>query len=343
MDSITTAHGYRYASIRFVFYSELGMYMLNRRMFQRGKDNKFFWFHKQSNLFFNVKVYLCYIKENSMTVNEAHLIYFLPTHTSKQVAEAIVHGTGIKNILPVNVTLQTTGEAVIPASALAIIVVPVYGGRVAPLAMERLQNIRGLDTPTALVVVYGNRAYEKALMELDAFALPHGLKVIAGATFIGEHSYSTDEHPIAAGRPNDSDLALATEFGKKIIEKIKTATGPDTLYPIDVRAIKRPRQPFFPLFRFLRKVIKLRKSGTPLPRTPWVKDESLCTHCGLCVVHCPAGAITKGDELNVDETKCIKCCACVKVCPRNAKVYDTPFAALLSDCFKKQKQPQTIL
>ena len=146
-----------------------------------------------------------------------------------------------------------------------------------------------------------------------------------------------------AGRPNDSDLALATEFGKKIIEKIKTATGPDTLYPIDVRAIKRPRQPFFPLFRFLRKVIKLRKSGTPLPRTPWVKDESLCTHCGLCVVHCPAGAITKGDELNVDETKCIKCCACVKVCPRNAKVYDTPFAALLSDCFKKQKQPQTIL
>ena len=209
--------------------------------------------------------------------------------------------------------MQTTGETVIPASALAIIVVPVYGGRVAPLAMERLQNIRGLDTPTVLVVVYGNRAYEKALMELDAFALPHGLKVIAGATFIGEHSYSTDEHPIAAGRPNDSDLALATEFGKKIIEKIKTATGPDTLYPIDVRAIKRPRQPFFPLFRFLRKVIKLRKSGTPLPRTPWVKDESLCTHCGLCVVHCPAGAITKGDELNVDETKCIKCLSLIHI------------------------------
>ena len=328
MDSITMTLRSQICEHTFCFYYELGMYMLNRRMFQRGKDNKFFWFHKQSNLFFNVKVYLCYIKENSMTVNEAHLIYFSPTHTSKQVAEAIVHGTGIKNILPVNVTLQTTGEAVIPASALAIIVVPVYGGRVAPLAMERLQNIRGLDTPTVLVVVYGNRAYEKALMELDAFALPHGLKVIAGATFIGEHSYSTDEHPIAAGRPNDSDLALATEFGKKII---------------DVRAIKRPRQPFFPLFRFLRKVIKLRKSGTPLPRTPWVKDESLCTHCGLCVVHCPAGAITKGDELNVDETKCIKCCACVKVCPRNAKVYDTPFAALLSDCFKKQKQPQTIL
>ena len=50
-----------------------------------------------------------------MTVNEAYLIYFSPTHTSKQVAEAIVHGTGIKNILPINVTQQIADEIVIPA------------------------------------------------------------------------------------------------------------------------------------------------------------------------------------------------------------------------------------
>lgn len=278
-----------------------------------------------------------------MTVNEAHLIYFSPTHTSKQVAEAIVHGTGIKNIFPVNLTLQAVGETVIPASSLAVIVVPVYGGRVAPLAMERLQSIRGLDAPTVLVVVYGNRAYEKALMELDSFAVPHGLKVIAGATFVGEHSYSTEAHPIAAGRPDDSDLEFAAEFGRKIMEKIQAAATADTLYPIDVRSIKRPAQPFFPLFRFLWKVIKLRKSGVPLPRAPRVEDESMCTHCGLCVTRCPSGAIVKGDELHVDEAKCIKCCACVKVCHQKARVYDTPFATLLADCFKKQKLPQTIL
>ncbi len=67
------------------------------------------------------------------------------------------------------------------------------------------------------------------------------------------------------GRPDESDLAFAAEFGKKIMEKIQTADSMDTLYPVDVRTIKRPSQPFFPLFRFLRKVIKLRKSGTPLP------------------------------------------------------------------------------
>lgn len=343
MESITTRRSYGYANIRFVFYYELGMYVLNRRLFQRGKDNKYFWFHKQSGIIFHVKVYLCYIKENSMTVNEAHLIYFSPTRTSKQVAEAIVHGTGIKNVVPVDLTRQKPEEMVIPASALAVIVVPVYGGHVAPLAMERLQAIRGVDTPTVLAVVYGNRAYEKALMNLDAFAILHRLKVIAGATFIGEHSYSTEEYPIAAGRPDASDLAMATEFGRKIKEKIEQATQPDTLYGVDVRAIKRPKQPILPLLRFLRRAVKLRKSNTPLPRTPQVEDESLCNHCGLCVSRCPSGAIVKGDELHTDETKCIKCCACVKVCTRKARVYKSPFGVILSDCFKKQKQPQTIL
>ena len=92
MDSITTAYSHRYASIRFVFYYELGMYVLNRRMFQRGKDNNFFWFHEQSTIFFHVKVYLCYIKENSMTVNEAYLIYFSPTHTSNSGGDCSRNG-----------------------------------------------------------------------------------------------------------------------------------------------------------------------------------------------------------------------------------------------------------
>ena len=278
-----------------------------------------------------------------MTINEARLMYFSPTHTSKQVGEAIVHGTDIKNVVPVNLTLQEPENMEIPSTALAIVVVPVYGGHVAPLALERLNNIHGLNTPTVLVVVYGNRAYEKALIELDEFALPHGLKAIAGATFIGEHSYSTDKCPIADGRPNTSDLKLAIDFGKKIMEKIQAADSLETLYSVDVRAIKRPKQPFFPLLRFLRKAIKLRKSSVPLPRTPWVDDESLCTHCGICAAHCPAGAIIKGDELRTNADKCIKCCSCVKVCKKQARKFDTPFAALLSECFKKQKLPQTII
>ena len=241
-----------------------------------------------------------------------------------------------------NLTLQTVEETVIPTSALAVIVVPVYGGHVAPLAMERLQGIRASGSPVVLVVVYGNRAYEKALIELDAFASAQGFKVIAGATFVGEHSYSTEQNPIAPGRPDANDLQYAEEFGAKIRTKINAAVDMEHLYPVDVNRIQRPRQPFLPLFKFLRRVIKLRKSGVPLPRVPEVNAE-LCTHCGVCAVHCPSGAILKGDECNTIAEKCIKCCACVKGCSFKARTYDTPFASLLSDCFVRQKEDRIIL
>lgn len=278
-----------------------------------------------------------------MIVTEAHLIYFSPTHTSKQVGEAIVRGIGLTNVLKTDITLKPVEEMEISTSALVVVVVPVYGGHVAPLALERLESIRGKGTPTALVVVYGNRAYEKALIELDAFVLLKGFKVIGGATFIGEHSYSSEKYPISANRPNSHDLSLAMEFGQKLRAKVEAAASMETLYPVDVRAIPRPQQPFFPLLGFLRKAIKLRKSGKPLPRTPWLEDESLCTHCGACVRHCPAGAILAGNETHTDAEKCIKCCACVKSCTQKARVFDTPFAVLLSRYFTRQKEPKTIL
>lgn len=276
-----------------------------------------------------------------MDINEVRLIYFSPTCTSKQVGEAIVRGTGLTNAGITDLTLQAA-KVDIPVNTLAILAVPVYGGRVAPLALERLQGVSTSGAPVVLVAVYGNRAYEKALVELDGFASMQGFKVIAGGTFIGEHSYSTTEHPVAEGRPDEADLKYAEEFGMKIRAKIDTAQDMEHLYPVDVNRIQRPRQPFLPLFRFLRRVIKLRKSGVPLPRTPQV-DAALCTHCGICASHCPSGAIIKGDECNTLSEKCIKCCACVKKCPFKARTYNTPFAALLSDCFARQKEARIII
>lgn len=277
-----------------------------------------------------------------MNIYEAHLITFSPTHTSKQVGETIVRGTGFSKVTNTDLTLHAVGKLEIPQDTLAIITVPVYGGKVAPLALERMKELHTTGAPAVLVVVYGNRAYEKALAQLDAFLSERGFKVIAGATFIGEHSYSTERNPVAAGRPDADDLKYAEDFGKKIRVKIEAAADMERLYPVDVNRIQRPRQPFFPLFRFLRKVIKLRKSGVPLPRIPAV-DAELCTHCGYCVKHCPAGAILKGDECNTLAEKCIKCCACVKGCPQKARTYDTPFAELLADCFKKQKENRIIV
>lgn len=277
-----------------------------------------------------------------MNIYAVHLITFSPTRTSKQVGEAIVRGTGFSEVTNTDLTLHPAGRLEVPENTLAVIAVPVYGGRVAPLALERMKDIRTSGAPAVLVVVYGNRAYEKALVELDAFASERGFKVIAGATFVGEHSYSTEQNPVAVGRPDADDLQFAETFGVKIRTKIEAAADMDRLYAVDVNRIQRPRQAFFPLFRFLRKVVKLRKSGVPMPRIPET-DAERCNHCGYCAAHCPSGAIGKGDECNTDVEKCIRCCACVKGCPQKARTFDTPFAALLADCFKRQKEDRIIL
>ena len=67
-------------------------------------------------------MYLCYSNYNIMIITEAHLIYFSPTHTSKQVGEAIVHGTGATNVLTTDLTLKPVDEMELPTSALAIVV-----------------------------------------------------------------------------------------------------------------------------------------------------------------------------------------------------------------------------
>lgn len=290
-----------------------------------------------------LKPYLCFrVNINFMEIYSAHLITFSPTHTSRQVGEAIIRGTGCTEVVVTDLTLCDAGKLEVRQDVLTVIAVPVYGGHVPPLALERMKQVRADHSPAVIVVVYGNRAYEKALTELDAFASGLGFKVIAGGTFIGEHSYSNAEHPVAAGRPDADDLQFAEQFGQKVRAKVVSATGVDTLYGVDVSRIQRPSQPFFPLLRFFRKVIKLRKSGIPLPRTPEV-DAERCTHCGRCVAHCPTGAILKGKECDTVAEKCIKCCACVKECPQHARSYDTPFAALLSDCFRKQKEDRIII
>lgn len=285
---------------------------------------------------------MLYYQDKIMEINEAVLVTFSPTHTSKQVGEAIVRGTGCSKVTNIDLTLHAIERCDIPKDALTVITVPVYGGHVAPLALERMKEIHAGGSPAVIVVVYGNRAYEKALVDLDVFASGLGFKVIAGATFVGEHSYSSEKHPVAVGRPDEDDLAFAELFGEKIHTKVTAAETIEKLYGVDVTRIQRPRQPFFPLFGFMRKVLKLRKSGVPMPRTPMANAE-LCNHCGLCVKHCPTGAILKGDECNTITEKCIKCCACVKGCMQKARTYDTPFAALLSDGFKRQKEDRIII
>ena len=109
-----------------------------------------------------------------MNICAVHLVTFSPTHTSKQVGEAIVRGTGVSEIMKTDLTLHPAGKLEIPENTLAVITVPVYGGKVAPLALERMKDIHTSGAPAVLVVVYGNRDLVKPLVELAPMAVIKG-------------------------------------------------------------------------------------------------------------------------------------------------------------------------
>lgn len=175
--------------------------------------------------------------------------------------------------------------------------VPVYAGRVAPFLLDYLRTIRGDGAVAVAVVVYGNRHYDDALIELADALEAQGFTVAAAAAFVGEHSYS---RCIAEGRPDADDLALADELAARFARKL---VGPA---PIE-KVVPPGTRPYREL------TLKVDLSGAR-PHA-----SSACLRCRECVEVCPMGAIDP-DELSV-VGDCIRCNACVKTCPEGARSF----------------------
>ena len=92
--------------------------------------------------------------------------------------------------------------------------------------MERLRGITAHGTPAVVVAVYGNRAYEDALLELCDAAAERGFRVIAAGAFIARHSIVPD---IAAGRPDSADFAALERFAAAVREKLAAAPAAEAL------------------------------------------------------------------------------------------------------------------
>ena len=240
-----------------------------------------------------------------MDLKKIWLISFSPTRTSKHAVEAIA--SSFPGIPLENTDLtypDTVAARHFAADELVIIGVPVYAGRVAPLAVKRLGMLQGSNTPAVIIVTYGNRDFEDALLELNDIALQAAFVPVAACTFIGEHSFSGPETPIAAGRPDSVDLATAKAFGVKISEKLAKLEEPGIIHCPEVPG-KRP----------------YKEGMGSLPFTPGIL-ESRCTQCAACLPICPTSAISLESRIEVDRDLCIFCCACIKVCPEDALQID---------------------
>ena len=237
-----------------------------------------------------------------MQPNNAHLIYFSPTGTTRKTINAITEGLSVKRVHRYDLTYANEMRTQSIDDGVAIIGIPVYAGRVPIDCLARLEGFTARMTPTVLVALYGNREFEDALVELRDVVVIKGFHVIAAGAFIGEHSYSTPKRPIAAGRPDIDDIKFAQEFGRQVAEKL---AGEDFSLPeIDGNIPYRERVKF----------------GGISPET----SAKTCTLCGKCAEVCPVCVIEVSESVVTHAGGCIMCAACTRICDVDARHFDHP-------------------
>lgn len=100
-----------------------------------------------------------------------HQIAFSPTGGTRRVSELLCSGIEAKSILTeLCVKEEELCLPSIAAGDLVVVSMPVYAGRVPALAVERLNAVESNGATCVIVAVYGNRAYEDALVEMQDVA-----------------------------------------------------------------------------------------------------------------------------------------------------------------------------
>lgn len=264
-----------------------------------------------------------------MDVKQVRLIYFSPTGTTRKVLESIAQGFAAAEVGQVDLTLPAGAMQAVPpisATELVILGAPVYGGRLPAEAIDRFRRLTADRTPAVVVVVYGNREFEDALLELKDLARELGFVPVAAGAFIGEHSFARPDLPIANGRPDRRDDQLARDFGAKISKKLMTL--PQPIGELDLAVPGR-----FPYQGGVR----------PLIVTPVTTAET-CTLCGTCAAVCPTAAVTVQESVTTAGERCIRCSACIKSCPADARSWQdgtmNTIAGWLHEHCATRKEPE---
>ncbi len=233
-----------------------------------------------------------------MKVKNVNLVYFSPNGTVKGIIKSIGNGTG----LPVNEFDLTSFESRwenyrFDKNQLVIIALPVYGGRLPKIIREFFRNLGGDETPAAIVNVYGNRAYDDALVELEGLTKAKGFVPIAAAAFTAQHAL---RKTLAAGRPNEEDLKICENFGADIVKKLSRLENIQSVLNLEIPG-NRP----------------YKATGIDIPVAPETNDD--CDNCGTCAKICPVKAINPENEKQTDVFRCLLCGACINKCPKKAK------------------------
>ncbi len=257
-------------------------------------------------------------------MNKLYTIYFSATDTTRRCVEKVFLGLGAEPTQEIN--LADGFDVELPelsADDVVVVGAPVYGGRLPEPVADALKRIKGNETTAIAVVVYGNRDYDDALLEMTDILHDAGCRIVGAGAFIAQHSIFPK---VGTSRPDLTDEHILAAFGRECKSAIQNGFNAE-----EVPYIKGNR-PY--------------KKYGGVPFHPKAK-ESDCVRCGKCVEACPMGAISAQNPFATDESRCISCGRCIFVCSKSARGYSGMAYATVGAGFRaaysKRKEPEFVV
>lgn len=248
-----------------------------------------------------------------MKIKKVCAVYFSPTGTTKKTVELL--GKILSEQLrssyeAIDFTLPANRQTALLFQKGEVVVfgVPVIAGRVPNVLLKFLETIQGEGAFAVPIVLYGNRNYDDALIELKDILERSGMITIGAGAFVGEHSFSDT---LAKGRPDQIDVGEIKNFALALSTKIKENHIVDT--SVEVKGTPYPYRGYYQPRDRQGNPVDIRKVK------PLTNDN--CTDCKICAKVCPMGSINI-DEVSKITGICIKCGACIKKCPEKSKYYE---------------------
>ena len=251
-----------------------------------------------------------------------HQVQFSPAGSTRLVAETF----GQHGVAPVRehdlLRRPLTTDVLCAPDDLAVVALPVYSGRLPELCLASLAHFKGQGTLAVAVVVYGNRAYDDALLELCDLLNANGFTLLGAAAVVARHSIFPS---IAADRPHAEDKRRLDAFMARCLDKANTRDPQKPFAPLNIPGNRPYKDPKAPSVR------------------PSVGTD--CRQCGACTRICPTGALTiVGKTLVKNEALCIACTACLKACPSGAQGFHgegyEPMCQMFTTHFSGPREPE---